>query len=62
MSKFNILEMENVKVGDRVYNWNFRHWGTVTSVASDSLDIIVDYKDDTGENHKVYAYMLQSTE
>ena len=54
--------MCNFKVGDRVYCWNFQHWGTITAVSADSVDYIIDYTDDTGEKHCVYAYMLMTSE
>jgi hypothetical protein len=45
-------------VGQRVYCWNFEHWGTITAVSADHVDTIIDYTDDAGEKHRVYAYML----
>ena len=50
----------NLRIGTRVYCWNFEHWGTVTNVSADTVDTIVDYIADDGSHHQVYAYMLAS--
>lgn len=50
--------MRTIKVGDRVFCWNFQQWGTVTEVSADSIGNIIGYIDDDGEKHKVYEYMI----